>query len=136
MKKNILTKIFILLIIPFLSFSLVFAQSTPNPSDTCNKPNNIGELFQYAVCVLSKYVVPFLIGLALVMFLVGVLKYVKSGDNEEAREAGRGLMIFGIIALFVMVSVWGFVKILFSTFFPGDEFRMPSLPPQATTPFR
>ncbi len=132
---SIFSKIFATLSVTFFNFSLAFAQ-TPPASSGCRAPNNIGELFTYAICILSVYVVPFLIGLAVVMFLVGVLKYVKSGDNEEAREAGRGLMIFGIIALFVMVAVWGFVKILFTTFFPNDRFEIQALPPQSSSPFK
>lgn len=110
-----------------------FAQGTRN---ACEKPDNIGELFELAICLLSDYVVPFLFGLALVLFLVGIVKYVKSGDNEEAREAGRGLMLFGIIALFVMTAVWGLVKILYATIFPGQSFELPSLPPQSASPFK
>jgi hypothetical protein len=109
----------------------VFAQD----SSGCTVPKNIGELFTFAICTLTKFVVPFLFALALIMFLTGVIKYVKNGDNEESREAGRGMMLFGIIALFVMTSVWGLVKILYSSFFT-TTFEMPSLPPQATTPFK
>ncbi len=123
-----------ILLLPLLTFAQTV---TPSPSTpTCTQPNNIGELFTFAICLISKYVIPFLFALALVMFLVGVLKYVKGGDNEEAREAGRGLMLFGIIALFVMTSVWGLVKILYSTIFPASSFEMPALPPQSTTPFK
>jgi hypothetical protein len=102
-----------------------------NVSAAETTPDNIGELFSMAICMLTKYVVPFLFALALVMFLAGVVKYVKGGDNEETREAGRGLMLFGIIALFVMVGVWGFVEILYNSFFGGQEFSMPSLPKQS-----
>lgn len=99
------------------------------------KPKNIGELFEYAICILGNVVIPFLISLALVMFIAGIVKYVANGDNEEKREAGRGLMLFGIIALFVMVSVWGLVKILYSSIFDG-EFTTTALPKRATEPFK
>ena len=38
-------------------------------------------------------------------------------DSEESKKAkGRNFMIWGIIALAVMVSVWGLVGILENTF--------------------
>lgn len=104
---------------------------------TCGtRPRNIGELFEFTLCLLQGSVVPFLVGLGLIIFLFGVLKYVSAGDNEEKRESGRGMMIFGIIALFVMISVWGFVRILHQSFFAGDAFELPSLPKRAKDPFQ
>ncbi|MDQ5950490.1 MAG: hypothetical protein QG585_432 [Patescibacteria group bacterium] len=115
------------------------AASTSGGGATFNcatqKPKNIGELFEYAICILGNVVIPFLISLALVMFIAGIVKYVANGDNEEKREAGRGLMLFGIVALFVMVSVWGLVKILYSSIFDG-EFTTTALPKRATEPFK
>ena len=98
----------------------------------CKTPQNIGELFEFALCLLQGSVIPFLVGLALVIFLVGIVRFVGAGDNEEKRESGRGLMVFGIIALFVMVSVWGLVGILVRTF--GFRFELPALPQKANGP--
>src|SRR3989344_630754 len=61
--------------------------------------------------------IPFIISIGLLVFLIGVVQYVSAGGDEEKRTAARGMIIFGIIALFVMVSVWGFVNILGRTFF-------------------
>lgn len=55
-------------------------------------------------------------GLAVIYFLVGVLKYIQSADNEEKRKEGTMMMTYGIIALFVMVSLWGLVGVLDRTF--------------------
>ena len=63
------------------------------------------------------YLIPILVLVGLVTFLVGLLRFIKAGDNEEQRTAGRQVMMFGIVVLFVMVSYWGFVGILTQTFF-------------------
>lgn len=105
------------------------------PGGSCETPSDITGLFNYALCVLDKSVVPFLIGLALILFLAGVVKFVSSGDNEEARQGGRNMMLFGIISLFVMVSVWGFVNILSQSFF-GSDSEIQSLPKKSTTVFK
>jgi hypothetical protein len=60
---------------------------------------------------LINQVIPFVITLALLVFLWGILQYILSTDADKRGEA-RGYMIYGIIGLFVMVSVWGLVNII------------------------
>jgi uncharacterized membrane protein YidH (DUF202 family) len=53
--------------------------------------------------------VPLLISFAVAAFLWGLVKFIKNSDDERAHEEGKTFMIWGIIALFVMVSFWGIV---------------------------
>ena len=55
--------------------------------------------------------IPIVIGLGVLVFLWGVLKYVLA-SSDAGKGEGRTFMLWGIIALFVMVSVWGLVNIL------------------------
>jgi hypothetical protein len=103
-------------------------------SNACEIPRDIPGLFNVALCILDGAVIPFLVGLALVLFIAGVLKFVSAGDNEEKRQGGRQMMLFGIIALFVMLSVWGFVNILSNTFF-GKNSRIIGAPEKSTKVF-
>ncbi len=91
--------IFLLFTIP----SVVFATGTLNDIED-------------AVLKLLNSVVPLLIAAAVVFFLWNVLKYINSGDNAEERTQARALMVYGIIAIFVMVSLWGFVNVLDDAF--------------------
>ena len=69
-----------------------------------------------------------ILGAALVMFLYGILKLsFIDGQKPEAREQSRKFMIWGIVSLFVMVSVWGLVKILQATVFGGSPLLYPQL---------
>lgn len=63
---------------------------------------------------LIQALIPIVIGLAVLVFLWGVLRYVIASD-DAGKEQGRVFMLWGIIALFVMVSVWGLVNILRET---------------------
>jgi fumarate reductase subunit D len=58
---------------------------------------------------------PIVIALALLYFFWGLAKYILAAGSEEAKESGKNIMIWGIIALFVMVSVWGIIRILGDT---------------------
>jgi len=74
------------------------------------------DLLGYVTCIISKSIIPLIFALAIVLFVWGVVQYVIN-DNEEAKKArGRQFMIWGIIGITVMVSVWGLVGILGNTF--------------------
>lgn len=77
---------------------------------------NIGGLFNYITCTISSTIIPFIFAVAIVMFLWGVVQLVVNADDAEKKEKGRSFMIWGIIALTVMVGVWGLVKVLGATF--------------------
>jgi len=57
-----------------------------------------------------------LIAAAVILFLYGVIKYVSGGDDEAKRKEAKNYIVYGIIGLFVMVSVWGLVNLLAGTF--------------------
>ena len=59
---------------------------------------------------------PIIVGLALLFFFIGLAKYILNTGDEEKKDEGKNIMIWGIIALFVMVSVWGLVNLLADTF--------------------
>ena len=54
---------------------------------------------------------PVLVALALVLFMVGVVKYIYS----EGEHKNRDLIMWSLIALFVMVSIWGILRILLNS---------------------
>jgi hypothetical protein len=54
----------------------------------------------------SLYIVA---ALALLVFFWGILKYVFMSGSEPEKEKAKGVMVWGLVALFVMVSVWGIV---------------------------
>jgi len=59
------------------------------------------------------------ITLAIVVFFWGLIKYLWSIDNENAHE-GLKIMFWGLIAIFVMVSIWGIIKLLQNTLHVGN----------------
>ena len=54
----------------------------------------------------------FIMALAFLVFAWGLIKYLLSAGDVTAQKEAKGFMIWGIIILFVMVSVWGIVSIL------------------------
>ena len=61
----------------------------------------------------SNYILRLLVALTLFVFLYGLMKYMYKGqESDTARSDGRKLMLWGIVGLFVMVSVWALVALL------------------------
>lgn len=56
--------------------------------------------------------VPVLIGVALVAILLGLARYAFAAGDPEAQKQGKQIMLWGVIFLFVMVSIWGLVALL------------------------
>jgi uncharacterized membrane protein len=50
--------------------------------------------------------VPIILSLAVIYFLWGVTNYVRAATEPQKREEGRQMIIYGLIAIFVMVSMW------------------------------
>ena len=77
----------------------------------------LGGLIRWFSGLLSL-AVPLIISLAVVYFIWNVFMFfIKEGEPKD--EAKKGI-IWGIVAIFIMVSVWGLVNILSSTFQLGN----------------
>jgi predicted nucleic acid-binding protein len=53
-----------------------------------------------------------MVGLAVAFFLWGVTKFVIAADDEKARSEAKGMMVYGIIGILVVVSIWGIISVL------------------------
>lgn len=51
-------------------------------------------------------------GIGLLVFFWGLVKYIASAGNEEAAKKGKSIMVYGVIALFVMFSIWGIITFI------------------------
>ncbi|MBP6925799.1 MAG: hypothetical protein KBC22_01930 [Candidatus Pacebacteria bacterium] len=116
-------------IVGFLATArLALAQT---PSGACsNAMSNLGDIFNYATCLLSKSVIPLLITVALVAFMYGVIEYLINAEDENKRKEGRKFMLWGIISLFVMLGIFGILQVLGNTFGIESGGNISDLTPQ------
>src|SRR3989338_1472583 len=61
-------------------------------------------------------IIPFIIGLAVFTILWGIFIYITKAGEEEKRTEAKLYIVWGIIAVFSMLSIWGFVNILVNSF--------------------
>ncbi len=65
---------------------------------------------------LLNTIIPFIIGLTVFVILWGIFTYVTHAAEEEKRAEARQFIIWGIIGVFFMLSIWGFVNLLLNSF--------------------
>lgn len=112
--KKHFDKIFIAslaLVMPFTAFAQYKVTSGDSCLDEFNRVGTLGAFAKYVGCVIQDAIVPLLFIIAMVVFIWGVLKFIQGSENEETREKGKQFMLWGIIGLAVMLSVWGLVSI-------------------------
>jgi membrane-associated HD superfamily phosphohydrolase len=87
------------------SYSYVFAQ-----------PRTLKDLIENTIIgnILAP-LIPIIIGFAVVFFIWGVFKFVIAQGADD-KSAGKQFMFWGIVGLFVIISLWGLVRILERTF--------------------
>ena len=89
--------------------------------------DSIQDLGAFIIDLINNVAVPLVFALAFIVFIWGVFQYfIQGGHDEEAKEKGRSLMLYGLVGFFIMVSVWGLVNILTGTL--NLENQVPELP--------
>ena len=90
---------------------IAFAQQVVG---TYNRVLDANSLFGKINSILNA-IIPILISVAVVWLIYAIVRYVVAGD-EEGKKVGKTHMIWGVIGLFVILSIWGLVNILVQTF--------------------
>ncbi len=74
----------------------------------------IGQTFLY---IINSVLVPLLFAVAFIVFLYGIARaYIFSHGEPEEVSKGHRLILWGLIAFVVMISVWGLVNVIANTF--------------------
>ena len=79
---------------------------------------------------LIKTALPVIAGLALLVFIWGLVKFLfRIGSDEKAVGDGKNLMKWGLVALFVLVSFMAILSFLYRDIGFSGQFGLPLLPP-------
>lgn len=104
-KKNI--KILSLTLSSSLVPFITFAQ---NQSGTLSTTRRLLESIKSIIGTL----IPIVFGLAVLLFFWGIVKFIWSAGT--GKEEGKKIMLWGVVAIFVMSSIWGLVAFIGGTF--------------------
>lgn len=113
----------------------VGSQDDPNAPTTCIRDAADGEVEEVVVTAagsgaptfakvvdgivnfVDAYIIPLLYALAFLFFVFGIFRYFFTG-GEENREKARPFIVWSLVGMLVIFSVWGIVNLLLSTI-PG-----------------
>lgn len=96
--------------LPGLASAQILDASTP--TDAAGLVNDI-------LAIINPFTL-LIVAVAGLVFMYALIKYLTSAGDEKSRGEAKGLMLWGIIILVVMVSVWGIVNFLSNTLV-GDK---------------
>lgn len=101
------------------------AEYTPSGGFIGEAPQNLSDLIGIFLSLISQ-LVPVVFGLALLFFFWGLAQFIWAAGrgNEERVKSGKQLMFWGVIALFVMFSIYGIIALLVSDFGVGLPIRL------------
>jgi hypothetical protein len=89
------------------------------------------DIATWVKCIIGTIIIPGIFLLAFVVFLWGILKFMRATEEKDKKES-KNFIFVGLIGLFVMVGVWGILKILGTTF-GIDTTIVPTLQTSAPT---
>ena len=131
MMKRIKFIKFIVIVTATLSFFPLFANAFSCAGyGAGGAPGSEPSTFAEVICIFLGFIgttIPIMVGLALLAFFWGLANFILSAGDEKKLQDGKKLMFWGIIGLFVMVSIWGIINLIYSDFF-GGSIGLPTLP--------
>lgn len=72
-------------------------------------------ILEKAVQVIINPIIQILFVVATIVFVYGVFEFIRGAENPEVRKQGQQHMLWGIIGLAIMVSVFTIVGILLNS---------------------
>jgi uncharacterized membrane protein YidH (DUF202 family) len=112
----------------FALFLIVFSMA-----HTASAVSSLGEL----VCEADRFVGAvgrLLVLVAMVVFLWGMVKFIANAGNEEERKKGKQVMIWGIVAIFVIFSLISIVEFIQISIFSNTDTTIYGTDPCSTYP--
>ncbi|MDO8619856.1 MAG: pilin [bacterium] len=91
--------------------------------------DNLVDLINQINAVINA-IIPFLVGLAVLIIIWGVFNYISGAGDEEKRAQAKQYIVWGVVGVFIMLSIWGLVNVLVNSFdlkkTPLSEEKLPS----------
>lgn len=101
------------------------------PAHTLAAPRNFQELALDIVEIIDTATIT-LIVLALVVYFWGIAVNIPHFGDEKGAEKQKAFFFWGIVILFVMVSIWGIIQLLQNTLFSSSPYDPATGDPSTT----
>ncbi len=95
-------------------FAQTFSKVASNPI--------AGPLLIRIVDVIVTPIIEALFLVAVFMFILGVSKIIMNGTDASVREEGQKTIMWSVVGMFIMVSVYGIIRLIANTLGLSDPF--------------
>jgi len=86
----------------------------------------------YIFINLGLKIIPFLGVVAFLVFILGVGKFIKASSDEKNKDA-KNFLIWGIIGMFILVTIWGILTFIRGEFGLTGTLGIPQIPESIVT---
>ena len=83
---------------------------------------------------LFSIIAPILIAVVIIYLLFGAFTFATAGGDEEKRERGKNILLYGLIGVFLIVSIIGLINFVINSFTIGTNDTITSPPAPVITP--
>jgi heme/copper-type cytochrome/quinol oxidase subunit 2 len=90
-------------------------------------PKTISELITMFIGIVSA-LIPFMGALAFLVFMLAIVKFIRSAGNEKEIKESKNLLIWGVIGLFILVSIWGIISFMKGELGFSENVTLPQIP--------
>lgn len=90
-------------------------------------PGSFKELVNLIIGIINPLLY-LLVGVALLVFFKGLIAFIAQAGDTKSHKEGRDLMVWGTVALFVMVSLFGILRFFYSDLGFTRPFGIPHFP--------
>ena len=88
------------------------------PSLVFAAPQTYGDLINILLGLINS-AIGVLIAMAIVIYFWGAVSQMWESQEGKVHGPKSNFMVWGLVAIFVMVSIWGIINLLINTFFSG-----------------
>lgn len=86
------------------------------PSLALAQPITDVNTLTYKLTNIGNTLIGILIAFAVIWIIINVVRFIMKADSPEDRKPIQQAILWGIVGLFVILSIWGLVRILTNTF--------------------
>lgn len=73
-------------------------------------------------------IIPLVGSIAFLAFAWGIVRFIKSTGSEAELKKSKSILLWGIIGMFVLISIWGIIAFIRAEFgFGGGTFGIPQI---------
>lgn len=77
---------------------------------------SINTLLNKIIEVILQPIVVLMFVVALVVFFWGIVQFISKSNTDDGREKGKRNIVWGVVGMFIMFSVYGIIHFILQTF--------------------